>query len=852
MATPKQQRQTFDPQRAFAWSSGLYDDDSVEGLKKDVIRHVVSSLGSDYASKSAYNYYNALALAVRDRLIDNWIKTQRSYYDEKAKRVYYLSLEYLPGKSLMNNLHCLGIYETARKAMSDLGFSLEDLAEQEWDAGLGNGGLGRLASCFLDSMATLGIPGYGYGIRYDYGIFHQVIEDGKQVEQADNWMRVGNPWAYERGQHLFPVRFFGEVKNWTDEYGRLRHTWTAGDTVLAMPCDMLVPGWDNHHVINMRLWSARSDVEFDLDFFNTGNYLGAVEEKIFDEKISKVLYPSDQIEEGRELRLKQQYFFVTATIQDILRRFRKKHQDMTELPQSVAIQLNDTHPAIAIAELMRILLDEDLLDWEVAWDICVSTFAYTNHTILPEALETWPVSLLERMLPRHMQIIYEINARFLREVERVARSEDCGQLCHRDLDHLKQRVSLIQERPIKSVRMAHLAIIGSHSVNGVAALHTELLKARVFDDFQRLYPQKINNKTNGVTPRRWLWSANQPLSRLIASHIGTGFVRNLDELTQLEPLAADPAFREAWRAAKLENKQRLQAYIKRKLMRELHTEHLFDVHIKRIHEYKRQVLNLLHVVTAYNRLRHGQAADFTPRTVFFGGKAAPSYFMAKRIIHAINAVAATVNADSRVNDKLQVVYLPNYCVSQAERVIPATELSEQISTAGMEASGTGNMKFALNGALTIGTWDGATIEMAQAIGPELLFIFGMREDELVSLRQHGYNPMLYYHGDEELREALDMLRSDAFSPGQHGLFAPLVDNLLHGGDRFFVLADYRQYLGAQQDVGRLYLDQEEWTRRSILNAARMGFFSSDRAISQYAREIWDVAPMAGLQNGKGA
>ncbi|MCA1945479.1 MAG: glycogen/starch/alpha-glucan phosphorylase [Desulfovibrio sp.] len=850
MAAPKQQRHTFDPERAFAWSSGLYDDDSVEGLKKDVIRHIVSSLGSDYASKSAYNYYNALALAVRDRLIDNWVKTQRSYYDEKAKRVYYLSLEYLPGKSLMNNLHCLGIYETARKAMADLGFSLEDLAEQEWDAGLGNGGLGRLASCFLDSMATLGIPGYGYGIRYDYGIFHQVIEDGKQVEQADNWMRVGNPWAYERGQHLFPVRFFGEVKSWTDEHGHLRHSWVGGDTVLAMPCDMLVPGWDNRHVINMRLWSARSDVEFNLDFFNTGNYLGAVEEKIFDEKISKVLYPSDQIEEGRELRLKQQYFFVTATIQDILRRFRKKHQDMAELPNSVSIQLNDTHPAIAIAELMRILLDEDLLDWDTAWDICTNTFAYTNHTLLPEALETWPVSMLERMLPRHMQIIYEINARFLREVERVARSEDCGDFCHRDLDQLRQRVSLIQERPVKSVRMAHLAIIGSHSVNGVAALHTELLKTRVFDDFHRLYPKKINNKTNGITPRRWLWSANQPLSQLIASHIGTGFVRNLEELTQLEPLAADPAFRKAWREAKLENKERLQGYIKRKLLRELRTDHLFDVHIKRIHEYKRQMLNLLHVITAYNRLRHGLAPDFTPRTVFFGGKAAPSYFMAKRIIHAINAVAAVVNADPRVNDKLQVIYLPNYCVSQAERVIPATELSEQISTAGMEASGTGNMKFALNGALTIGTWDGATIEMAQAIGPELLFIFGMRENELVSLRQHGYNPILYYHGDEELREALDMLRGDAFSPGQHGLFSPLVDNLLHGGDHFFVLADYRQYLGAQDDVGRLYMDQEEWTRRSILNAARMGFFSSDRAISQYAKEIWNVSPIPGLQNGK--
>jgi len=811
----------------FQWSGGLYDDDSLEGLKKDVIRHIVSSLGSDYTRVLPYNYYHGLALAVRDRLIDQWIKTQRSYYDESAKRVYYLSLEYLPGKSLLNNLHCLGLYDTAAKAMEEFGLDLEDLAEIEWDAGLGNGGLGRLASCYLDSIATLNVPGYGYGIRYDYGIFHQVIDKGGQVERPDNWMRTGDPWEFSRGQYLVPIKFYGRVIEYKDEQGRLRHKWVDTDKVLAMACDMLVPGYRNGRVINMRLWSARSDQEFKLEFFNTGDYIGAVDEKVKDENISKVLYPSEEAEQGRELRLKQQYFFVAATISDIFRRFRKRDAPFETLPEKVAIQLNDTHPAIAIPELMRILVDEELLDWDFSWDICRRTFAYTNHTILPEALETWGVDLIGRVLPRHLQIIYEINRRFL---DRVARRfpGDAQRL---------SRMSLIQETPQKKVRMANLAIVGSHTVNGVSALHTEIIKDRVFKDFHEWDPSLLQNKTNGVTPRRWLKQCNPLLAELLDEHVGPDWVRHLEQLKQIAPLAEDAAFRQRWYEIKLANKQRLAAYVKRKINLDLDTDTLFDVHVKRIHEYKRQLLNLLHVITLFNRLKACPDCEMVPRTVFFGGKAAPGYYMAKLIIRLIVAVARSVNSNPLTQGRLRVVFLPNYCVSQAERIIPATELSEQISTAGMEASGTGNMKFAINGGIIIGTLDGANIEMREEVGEENMFVFGKTSQELDSMRGH-YNPWDHYHNDNELRGALEDIRNDVFSPQSPGLFVPIYDALMHHGDPYFVLADYRDYIRCQEEVARVYKDRDEWTRRSILNTANMGKFSSDRSIAEYVNDIW--------------
>lgn len=825
---------TFPHDASFQWSGGLYDDDSREGLKKDIIRHIVSSLGSDYSRILPFNYYHGLALAVRDRLIDQWIKTQRSYYDKKAKRVYYLSLEYLPGKSLLNNLHCLGIYDTAAEVMREFNLDIEELAEVEWDAGLGNGGLGRLASCYLDSIATLNVPGYGYGIRYEYGIFHQVIDqDGAQVERPDNWMRTRNPWEFDRGQYLVPVKFYGRVIEYMDEQGRLRHQWIDTDKVLAMPCDMLVPGYRNGCVINMRLWAARSDQEFKLDFFNTGDYIGAVGEKVKDENISKVLYPSEEAAQGRELRLKQQYFFVAATMRDIFRRYKKRNATFEAFPDKVAIQLNDTHPSIAIPELMRILMDEELVDWDTAWTVCRRTFAYTNHTILPEALETWPCELLERVLPRHLQIIYEINRRFLEDVARRFPG-DTGRL---------SRMSIIQEEPVKSVRMANLAIVGSSCVNGVSRLHTDILEERVFKDFHEWKPGLLQNKTNGVTPRRWLKQCNPLLSELLDEKLGTDWVRNLDRLKDIAPLTEDQNFCARWRAIKRANKERLALYVKRKIGMDLDVDTLFDVHVKRIHEYKRQLLNVLHVITLFNRLKANPDLEMVPRTVFFGGKAAPGYVMAKLIIRLINAVARSINPHPAVAGRLRVVFLPNYCVSQAERIIPATELSEQISTAGMEASGTGNMKFSLNGAIIIGTLDGANIEMRQEVGKRNMFIFGHTAEELTMLRSRGYNPWDCYHQDAELRQALEDIHNNVFSPQDHGLFQPIYDSLLYNGDNFCVLADYRDYIRCQEEVSRVYSDPEEWTRRSIMNTAHMGLFSSDRAIAEYARDIWNVAPL---------
>jgi starch phosphorylase len=802
-------------------------------LKEEIRRHIQYTLGSDPDRPDRYSCFMGLAYAVRDRLIEQWIRTERALDDTMAKRVYYLSVEFLPGRFLRNYLSSLNMEQDARRAVQDMGFDLDEVEEEEWDAGLGNGGLGRLASCFMDSMACLKLPGYGYGIRYDYGIFHQVLENGCQREVCDNWLRHGNPWEIQRRQHLLPVRFYGRSVSRVDGDGRLRFRWVDGDVVMAMACDILVPGYGGGYVTNMRLWAAQSSLEFNLQHFNQGDFVGAVETKVLSENISKVLYPSDEIESGRELRLKQQYFFVAATLQDILGRFKREGGSVAHLPDFVAIQLNDTHPSIAIPELMRLLMDDEGLGWDEAWKICVDTFAYTNHTVLPEALETWPVELIGRLLPRHLEIIYEINARFLDGVRRNYPEEH----------DLPARVSLIQEHGGRRLRMAHLAVVGSHSVNGVAELHTRILKDGLFRDFERILPGRIRNVTNGITPRRWLLQANPPLSRLITSAVGPDWVCDLDRLENLVPLADDEAFRERWVQTKLENKKRLARYILRKVGLGVDPGTLFDVHVKRFHEYKRQLLNLLHVVTLYRRIKLNPAAAHTARTVLFAGKAAPAYTMAKRIIQLINLVARRVNSDPEARGLLRVIFLPNYCVSQAERVASAADLSEQISTAGMEASGTGNMKMALNGALTIGTLDGANIEILEAVGRENMFIFGMTALEVAALRSSGYNPRRHVRDDPELQQVLDMIASGFFSPGEPGLFGPILEALLDKGDPYMVLADYRPYVAAQEEVGRVYLDPEAWTRRSILNTARMGRFSSDRALKEYAAGIWQVQPL---------
>lgn len=801
-------------------------------LGDDIRRHILSNLGNDLYPPDPFRYFSGLAYAIRDRLIRLWLSTQASYYDSMSKRLYYLSMEFLPGRFLMNYVTNMGLEAGCREVAAGLGYALDDLAEEERDAGLGNGGLGRLASCYMDSIATLGIPGYGYGILYDYGLFHQTIVGGWQEEQADNWRRHGSPWVIDRVEHLYKVRFYGRSEAYRDDKDNLRYRWVDADTVMAMPCDILIPGYGGGQVTNMRLWTAASSKEFSLRDFNQGDFVGAMQAKILSENISKVLYPNDEPVAGRELRLKQQYFLVAATLCDILRRHRKSGSSFAGFADEVAIQLNDTHPTIAVAELMRLLVDEERLDWDEAWDICRRTFAYTNHTVLPEALETWSVELLGRVLPRHLEIIAEIDRRFLAEV--AARfPDDPGRLA---------RMAIIDQGSCR-VRMANLAIVGSHAVNGVARLHSDILRESVFHDFDAFYPGKFTNVTNGITPRRWLLQANPALSRLITEAVGDGWIRDLDELKKLIPLAEDAAFRQAWRAAKRENKKRLARYVLRHTGFGVNPDTLFDAQFKRMHEYKRQLLNVLHVATLYNRLRRDPGLAVAPRTVLIGGKAAPGYFMAKRIIRLITAVGETINADPAVRGRLRLLFLPNYCVSQAEKVIPAADLSQQISTAGMEASGTGNMKFALNGALTIGTLDGANIEIMQEVGEDNIFIFGLTAKEVGVARTQGVDPRRRLAEDPELAEVLDMIGSGFFAPADPGLFEPILDNLLNHGDYYCVTADYRAYLDAQERVNALYLDPEAWSRKSILNTANMGFFSSDRAVMEYARHIWNIEPL---------
>ncbi len=806
----------------------------IDTLKRSFLHHISFTQAKVPGFATKHDLFVALARTVRDRLIERWIATRKAYYTKPdTKRVYYLSLEFLIGRSLGNSLINLELYDECYQALNDLGHGIEDIRSLEEEAGLGNGGLGRLAACFIDSMATLQLPGYGYGIRYDYGMFQQRIEEGRQIEDPDDWLRLGNPWEIARPEHTFRVQFYGRSEGFTDKQGKIKYRWIDTHDVQALPYDMPVPGFHNNTVNTLRLFSAKSTREFDLDYFNHGDYMRACEDKARSENITKVLYPNDQSAQGRELRLKQEYLLISASLQDILNRFSSQHDDWKELPNCAAIQLNDTHPALAIPELMRILMDCHGVGWDEAWDITVATFAYTNHTVMPEALECWPTALIGNLLPRHLEIIYEINTRFLLEVS----SRYPG-----DLRRIA-RMSLIEAGLGARVRMAHLAIVGSHSVNGVSALHTQILKDRVLRDFHEFYPDRFNNKTNGITPRRWLKKANSPLAYLITDAIGKKWTTNLDQLRRLIPLADDAEFQKRWREVKRLNKNRLASYIKDKQKTVLHPDMMFDCQVKRFHDYKRQLLNILHAITLFNRIKSGKAQDAVPRTIMLAGKAAPGYHHAKLTIKLANAVSQLIDTDPAAADRLKVAFLANYGVALAEYIIPAAELSEQISTAGMEASGTGNMKFALNGALTIGTLDGANVEMQEEIGDEHMFIFGLTAEEVEARKAAGYNPWDCYYDNDELRQAIDQIAGNTFSPDEPGLFQPLIDRLLKEGDPYMVLADYAAYIKCQDRVSRAYQDWVGWTRMSILNTANMGKFSSDRTIREYAEQIWNVHPV---------
>jgi starch phosphorylase len=810
---------------------GIADPHNIEDLKKVLFNHLLIFQGRDPELVGDRDVYKALVYTVRDYLIENWIKTQRSYYEKGRKRVYYLSLEFLIGRALGNALINLDMYDEANQALKELGFDLEEVREMGDDAALGNGGLGRLAACFMDSMATLGLPAYGYGIRYEFGIFYQRLLDGYQVESPDDWLRYGTPWEFQRPHHLFPVHYYGEVKRYRDKDGHEKVDWVDTEVVMAMACDYLVPGYNNNHVNNMRLWTAKASRELDLSFFNQGDYIAAVKNKVESETISKVLYPSDDIREGQELRLRQQYFFVAATLQDILRRYKKKNPSFDSFSDKVAIQLNDTHPAIAIPELIRLLVDIEGLDWDKAWNICINTFGFTNHTLMPEALETWPVDILGRILPRHLEIIYDINQRFLNELNDHYPNDPA----------MQKKLSLIEEGPVKKIRMAYLAIVGSHSVNGVAELHSRLLREKIFKDFYALYPERFNNKTNGITQRRWLLKANPGLAGLITETIGDDWITDLDRLRKLEKYADDTKFQQKWAKAKKIKKKRLAKYIKEICQIEVDTDSMYDVHVKRIHEYKRQLLNVLHVITLYHRIVANQDKQFVPRTIIFGGKAAPSYWKAKLIIKLITSVAEVVNNDPHVKSRLKVVFLPNYGVSLAEKIIPAADLSEQISTAGTEASGTGNMKFALNGALTIGTLDGANIEILEEVGKENMFIFGMTAEEVEKEKKNpNSTPQDIYESNKDIRLTVDSIRNGYFSNGDKDLFRILVDGLLDPNDPYILLKDLEDYLRCQNEVSQAYLDKKNWWSKSILNVAGMGKFSTDRTISEYAEDIWGI------------
>ncbi|XP_067941948.1 glycogen phosphorylase, brain form-like [Watersipora subatra] len=807
---------------------------NVKSVQKTFNRHLHYTLVKDRNVATPRDYFFALAHTVRDHLVGRWIRTQQYYYDSDPKRVYYLSLEFYMGRSLSNTMINLGIQSECDEALYQLGLDIEELEEIEEDAGLGNGGLGRLAACFLDSMATLGLAAYGYGIRYDYGIFSQRFHSGWQVEDPDDWLRFGCPWEKARPEYCVPVNFYGRV---VEEEGKKK--WVDVQTVFAMPYDSPVPGYMNNTVNTLRLWSAKAPTQFNLEFFNNGQYIQAVFDRNLAENISRVLYPNDNFFSGKELRLKQEYFLVAASLMDIVRRFKSARfgsrdpvrTSFTSFSDKVAIQLNDTHPSMAVPELMRILIDVEGHDFESAFEITKATCAYTNHTILPEAMERWPVHLLESILPRHLQIIYEINARFLEQVRAKWPGED---------DRVRQ-MSLVEEDGEKRINMAFLCIVSCHAVNGVAAIHSEIIKTKTFRNFYEMFPERFQNKTNGITPRRWLLMCNPSLSDAIIEKIGDGWVTELSQLRDLEQYASNTNFLTAVRKVKQENKMKFADYIKTAYGVTLNTDSMFDVHVKRIHEYKRQLLNCLHMIVMYNRIKENPQLDVVPRTVFVGGKAAPGYHMAKLIIKLINNVSLVVNNDPIVGDKLKVVFIENYRVSLAEKVIPAADLSEQISTAGTEASGTGNMKFQLNGALTIGTLDGANVEMREEMGPDNIFIFGMTVDEVAQLWAKGYEPRKYYERIPELKQALDMINGGFFSPENPELFKDIFHALVDD-DRYALLADFESYISCQDRVSELYKKPDEWTKKCVYNIAASGKFSSDRTIKEYAEEIWGVQP----------
>jgi glycogen phosphorylase len=805
----------------------------VENVRLGFLNNLEYNLAKDKYSLTPYSQFLSMAYTVRDRLIERWIISKQQYHEQNVKRVYYMSMEFLMGRLLSNNIMSLGMFDSCMKSMKDLGLDIEDIIDQEFDAGLGNGGLGRLAACFLDSMASIELPAVGYGILYEFGIFNQKIINGQQMEYPEQWLQHTNPWVMERPEYKVPIKYYGKTLYHQDAQGKHQVSWVDTDEVIALPFDVPVPGFHNNTVNTLRLWSARAAHEFNFQYFNSGDYIGACQDKLTSENISKVLYPNDNNHSGKELRLKQQHFFTSASLQDIIRRFMANNTDLRTFPDKVAIQLNDTHPAIAIVELMRLLVDEHGISWDEAWDIAVNTFAYTNHTLMPEALEMWPVSLMKTLLPRHMEIIYEINSKFLRQVSYKYPG---------DVDRLRD-MSLIEEGTEPKVRMAYLAIVGSHSVNGVSELHTKLLENGLVKSFYDMWPEKFNNKTNGITQRRWLNTANRPLSSLISSSIGDGWIKNLMELKKLVPLADDAEFRKRWLSVKSDNKNRFAQVLRKWENIRLNPDTLFDAQVKRIHEYKRQTLKILHCIAMYNELKAGRKKDFVPRTVLFAGKAAPGYYMAKLLIKFINNVAGVINGDPDSHGLLEVHFVPNYRVSLAEQLTPAAEVSEQISTAGTEASGTGNMKFALNGAITIGTMDGANIEIWEEVGDENIFIFGLRATEVDELRAKGYNPWDYYHKSELLKKVMDLIATGFFSPEEPQLFRPIYDSLLNGGDRYMVMADFDSYVNCQKKLMDSYRDRDRWARMSILNVANMGRFSSDRTIQQYAEDIWKVKPI---------
>jgi glycogen phosphorylase len=805
----------------------------VADLKQAFLDNLFCGLGRVRAAATRHDAYMALAMTVRDRVLSQGVQTLEAYAEHDARVVAYLSAEFLPGPHLANNLLNLGLVEPMRAALADAGYTLEDLVEQEEEPGLGNGGLGRLASCYMDSLASLEVPAVGYGIRYEFGIFDQAIKDGWQVEVTDKWLRFGNPWEIVRPEITHHVKFGGRVEGWTDAHGRTHRRWIPATVVRGVAYDTPILGYRVGTCNNLRLWSAQAVQSFDFAAFNHGDYYRAVEDKVQSENITKVLYPNDEIVQGKTLRLQQQYFFVSCSLQDMLRIQVGLKRPLDRFHEKWAVQLNDTHPAIAVAELMRLLVDDLRMEWDAAWDVTRRTFAYTNHTLLPEALEKWPVPLLGRLLPRHLEIIYEINARFLDEV-RAAFPGDDARLA---------RMSVIDETGERYVRMAHLAAVGSHHVNGVARLHSDLLRQTIMRDFAELWPANFCNVTNGVTPRRFVAVSNPRLARLIGDRIGDRWLRHLDDLKRLEPLSEDEAFQREWQAVKLAAKGDLAAIVEARTGVAVDPASMFDVQAKRLHEYKRQHLNVLHILTLFLRLKRNPEADVPARTFIFGAKAAPGYFMAKLIIKLITATGALVNTDPDVRNRLKVVFFPDFNVKNAQHIYPAADLSEQISTAGKEASGTGNMKFALNGALTIGTLDGANVEIREEVGAENFFLFGLTADQVADLKARGYGPQDVYEQTPTLKDVIDFIASGALAGGDANLFRPLVETLLRH-DPFLVLADYQAYVDCQEQVAALWRDPSEWTRRAILNVARMGKFSSDRSICDYCEQVWKVAPVS--------